>query len=157
MSALARVNCGTMAKTYQLGPALRAYNLLMKPLVRLGIGGKTTYLLTTTGRRTGRQRTTPVVLVENDGERWLVSPYGLVAWVHNVRAQPEVTLRHGRRAETLHVEEVDPVTAGPVLQRYVRNVRVTAPFFDAKGDEPVERFVEEAPRHPVFKLTATSP
>jgi len=146
-----------MAKTYQLGPARRAYNALMKPLVRLGIGGKSTYLLTTTGRRTGQQRTTPVVLVENDGDRWLVSPYGMVAWVHNARAQPEVTLRHGRRAETLNAEEVDPVTAGPVLQRYVRNVRVTAPYFDAKGDDPVEKFIEEAPRHPLFKLTATSP
>jgi len=98
-----------------------------------------------------------VVPVENDGERWLVSPYGMVAWVHNVRAQPVVTLRHGRRAETLHAEEVDPVIAGPVLQRYVRNVRVTAPYFDAKGDGPVEKFIEEAPRHPVFRLTATSP
>jgi len=98
-----------------------------------------------------------VILVENDGERWLVSPYGIVAWVHNVRAQPEVILRHGKRAETLHAEEVDPVTAGPVLQRYVHNVRVTAPFFDAKSDDPVEKFIEEAPRHPVFELTAASP
>jgi len=146
-----------MASTYRLGPARRTYNALMKPLVRLGVGGKSTYLLTTTGRRTGQPRTTPVVLVENDGDRWLVSPYGMVAWVHNVRAQPVVTLRHGRRTETLDAGEVDPVTAGPVLQRYVRNVRVTAPFFDAKGDDPVEKFIEEAPRHPVFKLTATSP
>jgi len=30
------------------------------------------------------------------------------------------------------------------------------PFFDAKRDDPVERFVEEAPRHPVFKLIAGS-
>ena len=56
-----------MAKTYQLGPIRRAVNVLMKPLVRLGIGGKSTYLLTTTGRRTGQQRTTPVILVE---KRW---------------------------------------------------------------------------------------
>ncbi len=96
-----------------------------------------------------------MILVEDDGERWLVSPYGMVAWVHNVRAQPEVSLRHGRREEMLHAEEVDPVTAGPVLQRYVRSARVTAPFFDAKGDGPVEKFIEEAPRHPVFKLTTT--
>jgi deazaflavin-dependent oxidoreductase (nitroreductase family) len=118
----------------------------MKPLIRLGIGGRSTYLLTTTGRRTGQQRTTPVILVEEDGQRWLVSPYGMVAWVHNVRAHPEM----------LHAEEADPVTAGPVLQSYVRNVRVTAQFFDAKGDDPVERFAEEARRHPVFKLTAAS-
>ncbi|MGA3220995.1 MAG: hypothetical protein ABSE77_18280 [Acidimicrobiales bacterium] len=54
----------------------------------------------------------------------------------------------------LHAEEVASEAAGPVLQRYVRNVRVTAPFFDAKGNDPVERFVEEALRHPVFKLVA---
>jgi len=34
-------------------------------------------------------------------------------------------------------------------------VRVTAPFFDAKADDPVETFIEEAARHPVFKLTST--
>ncbi len=146
-----------MAKTYHLGPARRAVNVLMEPLIRLGIGGRSTYLLTTAGRRTGQQRTTPVIVVENDGERWLVAPYGVVAWVYNVRAQPEVTLRHGRRVQTLRAEEVDPVEAGPVLQRYVRDVRVTAPFFDAKGSDPVEKFIEEAPRHPVFKLNSVLP
>jgi deazaflavin-dependent oxidoreductase (nitroreductase family) len=146
----------TMAKTYELGPARQAVNLFMKPLIRLGIGGRSTYLLTTTGRKSGQQRTTPVILVEKDGQRWLVSPYGMVAWVHNVRAHPEIALRHGRRTEMLHAEEADAVTAGPILQSCVRNVRVTVPFFDAKGDDPVEKFVEEAPRHPVFRLTAAS-
>ena len=145
-----------VAKTYQLGPTRRAVNAVMKPLVRLGIGGKSTYLLTTTGRRTGQQRTTPVIVIEDGGQRWLVSPYGMVAWVQNVRTQPEIALRHGGQSETLRAEEVAPATAGPILQRYVRNVRVTAPFFDAKGDDPVEKFIEEAPRHPVFKLTALS-
>ena len=97
-----------------------------------------------------------MILVENNGQRWLVSPYGMVAWVYNMRAQPQIALRHGGRSETLHAEEVDPATAGPVLQRYLRNARVTAPFFDAKGDDPVEKFIEEAPRHPVFKLTVVS-
>lgn len=143
-----------MAKPYRLGPARRMVNLVMTAMVRLGIGGKTTYLLTTTGRRTGQQRTTPVILVRTDGERWLVAPYGSVAWVYNVRAKPEVTLRHGKRAEMLRAEEVDSEIAGSVLQRYVRNVRVVAPFFDAAREDPVEKFVEEAFRHPVFKLTA---
>jgi len=47
--------------------------------------------------------------------------------------------------------------AGTVLQHYDHNVRVAAPFFDAKGDDPVDKFIEEAPSDPVFKLTATSP
>lgn len=53
-----------------------------------------------------------------------------------------------------HAQEVDAATAGPLLQRYVHDVQVTAPFFDAKADGPVEEFVDEAPHHPVFRLTA---
>ena len=145
-----------VAKPYRLGPVRRAVNVLVAGMVRLGIGGRSTYLLTTTGRKTGQERTTPVTLVETNAERWLVAPYGTVAWVHNVRAHPEVSLRRGRRTETLRAEEIGPESAGPVLQLYVRNVPVTAPHFDAKRDDPVERFAAEAPRHPVFKLVATS-
>lgn len=143
-----------MAKSYRLGPVRRGANVLMTSMVKLGIGGKATYLLTTTGRKTGAERTTPVILVENGADRWLVSPYGMVAWVHNVRARPEVTLRRGRKTETLRAEEVGPEEAGPVLQRYLKSAAVTAPFFDAKRNDPVATFVKEAPRHPVFKLIA---
>ncbi|MGD0321996.1 MAG: nitroreductase family deazaflavin-dependent oxidoreductase [Acidimicrobiales bacterium] len=143
-----------MAKRYRLGSVRRTVNVLVTAMLRLGIGGRSTYLLTTTGRKTGEKRMTPVILVETDAGRWLVSPYGTVGWVHNVRAQPEVSLRRGRRVETLRAEEVGSQTAGVVLQRYIRNVRVTVPFFDVKRDDPLERFVEEAPRHPVFKLVA---
>jgi hypothetical protein len=34
----------------------------------------------------------------------------------------------------------------------VRQVRITAPFFDARRTDPVEDFVAEADRHPVFRL-----
>jgi deazaflavin-dependent oxidoreductase (nitroreductase family) len=142
-----------MAKAYRLGPARKAVNVLVTSMLRLGVGGKSSYLLTTTGRRTGRARTTPVTLVEGDGERWLVSPYGEVGWVHNVRALPEVSLQRGRVTELLHAEEAGAQTAGPVLRRYVRQVRVTAPFFDARAEDPEQAFTAEALRHPVFRLT----
>jgi deazaflavin-dependent oxidoreductase (nitroreductase family) len=145
-----------VAKPYHLGPARRAVNGLVTPMLKLGIGGKSTYLLTTTGRRTGQPRTTPVILVENDADRWLVSPYGAVGWVHNLRAKPELALRRGNKTEALNAEEVAPELAGPVLQRYINSVAVTRPFFDATTDDPVERFVEEAPQHPVFRLVAAS-
>ncbi len=145
-----------VTKPYKLGPARRAVNMVMAPMVRLGIGGKSCYLLTTTGRKTGQKRTTPVTLVEIGAERWLVSPYGNVSWVHNVRALPEVSLRQGSRTEKMHAQEVGPEAAGPVLQSYVRKVPVTAPFFGAKRDDPVASFVQEAPKHPVFKLIAAS-
>jgi len=49
--------------------------------------------------------------------------------------------------------EVDAEIAGPVLQRYVREVKVTAAYFDADAVDPVTQFVNEASRHPVFRLT----
>jgi deazaflavin-dependent oxidoreductase (nitroreductase family) len=142
-----------MARTYQLGPARRTVNTLVTAMLKLGIGAKSSYLLTTTGRKTGQPRTTPVILVETDGQRWLVSPYGQVSWVHNVRATPEVTLRRGRTTEILHADQATPDVAGPILKRYLRQARVTAPFFDATTDDPPQSFTAEADRHPVFKLT----
>ena len=142
-----------MARTYRLGPARRAVNVVVTAMLRIGVGATSAYLLTTTGRTTGRPRTTPVVLVETDGRRWLVSPYGDVSWVHNVRSRPEVSLRRGRTTQVLHAEEADADTAGPILQRYVRKERITAPFFDAGPDDPAAAFVAEASRHPVFELS----
>jgi deazaflavin-dependent oxidoreductase (nitroreductase family) len=141
-----------MARSYRLGPARRAVNTVMTAMLRAGVGGKSAYLLTTTGRKSGLQRTTPVLLVETGDGRWLVTPYGVVGWVHNVRSRPEVVLRRGKRTERLRAEEIDSQTAGPVLRQYVRNARVTAPFFDARPGDPVEKFVAEAHLHQVFRL-----
>ena len=142
-----------MSRTYRLGPARRAINVLMASMLQVGIGPKSSYLLTTMGRKTGQPRTTPVILVEAGGQRWLVSPYGQVGWVHNVREAPEVSLRRGRTTQVLYAREVGADMAGAVLKNYVRQVRVTAPFFDAKADDPTPRFIAEANRHPVFELT----
>ncbi len=143
----------SMANPYRLGPMRRGINIVMTTMIRIGVGAPSSYLLTTTGRKTGSPRTTPVTLVEGDGDQWLVAPYGPVGWVHNVRSTPEVSLRRGRKTQVRKAIEVDADTAGPVLRRYVGDVQVTAPFFDAKASDPVERFVEEATRHPVFRLT----
>jgi deazaflavin-dependent oxidoreductase (nitroreductase family) len=132
----------------------RTVNAVVTPLVKLGVTPRNTVLLTTMGRKSGRPRTTPVTLVDLDGERWLVSSYGEVGWVHNVRASPHVVLRWGKRAESFRAEPVDAARAGRVLKVYVRRVPVTAPYFDAKRGDPVEAFVAEAGRHPVFRLVA---
>jgi deazaflavin-dependent oxidoreductase (nitroreductase family) len=111
------------------------------------------YMLTTKGRKTGRWRTTPVTLVERDGRRWLVAPYGPVSWVHNARAAGRVSVsRRGHRLEYT-VREVSAAEAGPILKDYVQLARPTRPYFDAEPEAPVERFVAEAGRHPVFELT----
>jgi deazaflavin-dependent oxidoreductase (nitroreductase family) len=111
-----------------------------------------TYLLTTQGRKTGRPVTHPVTIVEEDGRRWLVAPYGPVSWVHNARAAGRVSI--GRRGDwnDYGVREVPAAEAGPVLKRYVGIARPTRPYFEADKDAPVEEFVAEADAHPVFEL-----
>lgn len=129
----------------------RAGNALVSALARVGVGPM--HLLTTTGRRTGRSHTIPVVPVDHDGKRWLVAPYGPVAWVHNARASGRVSLRYGRTKRPYAIREVTAEEAGPVLKRYVAVATKTRRHFRAKPDAPVEAFVAEADRHPVFELT----
>ncbi len=124
----------------------------MSPVVRRGFAGRHTYILTVRGRKTGKAYSTPVILVE-DGERWLVAPYGEVGWVRNARATGEVEISRAGRSETLCIEEVAPGQAAPVLKQYLKSVSVVRPFFDVTPDSPLEEFATEASRHPVFRLS----
>ena len=130
----------------------RALNVVIRPLARLGLTGPRTYLLTVPGRKSGRLWSTPVSIVEDGHERWLVAPYGDRNWVRNARASGSVELRRGRRREQLTVEELTPQDAVPVLRRYYELGRVTRPFFDVTLDSPPDAWLAEAPRHPVFRL-----
>ena len=137
---------------YRLGFGRRAANALVSVLLRLGLGPARTYLLTVAGRRSGAPRTTPVTLVEEGGRRWLVAPYGEVAWVRNLRAAGKATLARGGRTEAIVVREVNAEDAAPVLKLYVTRVPITRPYFDAKPESDLDAFRAEAPRHPVFAI-----
>src|SRR6266436_4432602 len=103
-----------MAARYRLGLGRRAVNRIIRALLRLGLGPAGTYLLTVAGQRSGAPRSTPVTLVEDGGRRWLVSPYGEVAWVRNLRAARRATLSRGGRTETITVSEIGVDDSGPV-------------------------------------------
>ena len=121
-------------------------------LARVGIGPF--WLLTTRGRKTGRSYTTPVTLVEQDGRSWLAgSLRGNVSWVRNARTAGRVSLRRGRGKSDYAIREVQPDEAAPILKAYVGIASATRPYFQADKDAPVEEFIAEAHRHPVFALT----
>ena len=141
-----------MVKPYRLSPARRLLNLLVRPLARLGLAGPRTHLLTVAGRRTGRLWSTPVSLIDLDGERYAVAPYGERNWVKNARAAGWVELRRGRARERLAVVELDGEQAVPILREYYRRSRVTHSFFDVGLASSAEDWLEEAPRHPAFRL-----
>jgi deazaflavin-dependent oxidoreductase (nitroreductase family) len=145
-----------MAWRYRLGAWRRAVNWLVWGLLRVGLAPRRTYLLTVSGRRSGRPYSTPVTLVHRDGERWLVAPYGEVAWVRNARAAGRVSLSRGGKVETVGIEELGPKDAAPILKQYLTDVPITRPFFDVTANADLEAFAAEAPRHPVFRIVGST-
>jgi deazaflavin-dependent oxidoreductase (nitroreductase family) len=132
----------------------RVGDAVMAGLIRLGAVPHC-FLLTTRGRITGKARTNPVTIVEHGERRWLVAPYGTVSWVHNARAAGRVRLSRGRTTGDFLVRETTPAEAGPILKEYLAITRPPRAFFAAAPGAPVEAFVAEAARHPVFELTPT--
>ncbi len=145
-----------MAKTYHVNSIVRFVNRLSGALIERGMGPKHRYLLTVRGRKTGKAYSAPVTLVERDGKRYLVAPYGEMNWVRNARAAGRVTLTRGKRSETLAISQVSPEESAPVLKAYLVLEPITRPYFDVKPDSPLDEFISEAPRHPVFVLLSTS-
>jgi deazaflavin-dependent oxidoreductase (nitroreductase family) len=142
-----------VAKTYRIGTGTRIINWTFRRLTELGMGASYRHILTVPGRKTGQLRSTPVDVIERGGRRWLVAGYGPANWVANARAAGEVTLRRGGRAEKFAVEDAGPADAIPVLRQYMRQVRVTRGYFDARPDSPDEAIAAELPRHPVLRLS----
>jgi len=139
-------------KRFTANRAQRAGNALVAVLTRWALVPHT-YMMTTVGRKTGTPRKTPVTLVEEGTEKWLVAPYGPVSWVLNARAAGRVTLRRGKHAGAYGVREIPAAEAGPVLKKYVAIAGATRSYFKATKDSPVAEFVAEAAVHPVFELT----
>jgi deazaflavin-dependent oxidoreductase (nitroreductase family) len=146
---------GAMAGSHRLGRTRRLINAVVRPLVRVGLAGRNTYLLTVMGRKSGRRYSTPVTLVVDGPQRWLVAPYGERNWVKNARAAGWVELQRAGKTERVQVVEAGAAEAGPVLRRYMRAYPVTRGFFDVKVDAPLAAFIAEAHRHPVFRLSST--
>jgi deazaflavin-dependent oxidoreductase (nitroreductase family) len=143
-----------MAKAYRLGAFGRFGNLATAGMIKAGLGPAGLHLLTVRGRTTGLPRTTPVNLIDFDGRRWLVAPYGNVGWVRNARTAGRVELRRGRTVQHATVREAAPGEAAPVLRTYLRRLKlVVGPYFDVGPDDPDAAFAAEAPRHPVFLIT----
>jgi deazaflavin-dependent oxidoreductase (nitroreductase family) len=141
-----------MAKKYQVNARVRFVNRMMERMIRWNIAPPRTYLMTVRGRKTGNPYTLPVTLVEQDGKRWLVSPYGEVNWVKNARVAEEISLFRNGKTETLKLQELGPEESAPILKEYIELEGIVRPYFDSQPDYPLEAFAAEAERHPVFLL-----
>mgnify|MGYP000940185195 CR=1 FL=1 len=107
--------------------------------MRFGISG--TEVLTVTRRRSRTPQRLPVISVQHDGGRYLVSPRGDTDWVRNLRATPRCTLGRRGRELPFEVTEVPVERRAPIIAAY-RAVagRAVKSFFERMpdpGDHPV--------------------
>jgi deazaflavin-dependent oxidoreductase (nitroreductase family) len=140
-------------------PPLFVYagNVLTTTLLRagvklVGLGGYPTYLLTVRGRKSGQPRTVPIVTIEQNGKRYLTSPYGIVDWVRNLRAAGEATLTRGRRAEMVNARELPPKEAALVLREDIKGGNPFGRYFGVTVESSLEDFERATVLHPVFLL-----
>ena len=115
-------------------------------------------LLTVKGRNTGKARRNPVGLFEHNGHRYLFSTFGDVNWVRNIRAARTVQVKKGLNTRTVVPVELSLNDAAVVLKETITPAflglggKVFGSHFSLKPEDPMEKFVEEAKRHPVFEL-----
>ncbi len=101
--------------------------------------------LTLTARSSGRPQEIPVITVDVDGIRYLVSTRGESEWVRNVRANPTVTLATKMGTARFTATEVPVSQRDPVLTAYRAKAGKTVDGYFAKLPDPAD--------HPVFSLT----
>ncbi len=78
---------------------------------------------------------------------------GRPSWAANVRAVGELTLSRGSHMTAYTAVEASTAAAVPVLRKYMQQIRVTRPYFNASPDSDDAAIAAELPRHPVFQLT----
>jgi hypothetical protein len=126
-----------------LKPPWFTAKIFNKIAMATGISGSET--LTVTKRGSKQPQQIPVLTVDVDGTKYLVSTRGESQWVKNVRADPNVTLAT-KAGTTKYVANEMPVQKRqPILDAYkVRAGKVVEGYFE-KLPDPAD--------HPVFSLT----
>jgi len=127
-------------------PPLFARRVFNPIAMRFAISNSKT--LTVRGRLSGQEHRVPVIPVELQGSRYLVSPRGEADWVRNLRAAGgRGELRTGRGdVEQFQATEVPAADRGPVLAAYQEAAgRAVASHFKALPD-PAD--------HPVFHIAS---
>lgn len=126
-----------------LKPPWFTVKVFNKIAMATGISG--TESLTVTARTSAALQTIPVITVEVDGTRYLVSTRGESQWVKNIRVNPVVTLATKSGATAYRAGEVPVAQRDPILQSYRAKAGKTVDGYFAKLPDPAD--------HPVFSLT----
>jgi type V secretory pathway adhesin AidA len=140
-----------MAKAYKLGMKRKLENSVTRAMAKRGKGSVSE--LGVVGRSSGRHHIVIVSPSTIDGSTYVVAPYGAVNWVHNVRANPNVTLSRDGITTRYRAIEVGGEEAGRVLSRYyAKNKKHVARYMDIPGEGTIMDYAAAAEQYPVFRL-----
>ncbi len=146
-------------KPFKMSRAMYTGTAMLRFMLNIGLPVGPLQLLTHRGRKSGMIYTTPVVLVQQDGTRWLVAAFGEVNWVKNIRASGLAQLGGGRRAETVEFVELETSEAAPILKQFLKSygfVPFIPPYFDVTPKSSLVEFEREAIHHPVFRVVPSN-
>ena len=85
-------------------------------------------LVTITGRKSGRPRTTAIAVIEVSGRRWVWAPWGDVNWVRNLRAAGHATITMRHRHEEVIATELDPAERVGFFRDVLAPIARSIPF-----------------------------
>lgn len=139
-----------MVTKFKMTKGRRRVNAVTMWLARRGLGQQV--VLTTRGRKSGQPHTVPISPLDIKGVGYVVSPYGEVDWVKNVRANPKVNLRQGKKSRDVTLAEVPPARGGDLLFRYWTEQKITRPYFDVPPAPSKADFDSDASAHPIFEI-----
>ncbi len=131
----------------------RVLNRLWSLVGDSGLGRERLVVLEVRGRSTGRVLSSPLIVADHEGERFLVAMLGERAqWVANVRAAGgRAVLRHGRR-EPVRLVEVRERDRPPILRRHLQVAPAARSFMPVDRGAPLAEFEQVAGEFPVFRV-----
>lgn len=112
--------------------------------MRFGIGGSEKLMVP--GRKTGELRHVPVIPVEHEGARYIVSTRGESDWVRNMRAAGGGELHTGSGSTSFSATEVPVEQRAPVIEVYRARIGKEADRYWSKLPDDKD--------HPVFRIEA---
>lgn len=130
------------------------FNPMVAFATRMGLSVRGSRILAVRGRKSGEWRTTPVNLLNFEGQRYLVAPRGDTQWSRNLRAAGGGELRLGSKREEFRAEELPDEVKLNVIRAYLKLWKMeTGKFFGGvtheSSDEDIRRI---APDHPAFRI-----
>ena len=136
---------------------LKPANKVFIRMSRLGLsfGGESPVVLTVKGRKSGRDRSTPVTPMTVDGHEFVVAGFPGADWVANARAAGQATAARGRHVQKVRLVELSPDDARPILRAFPTEVPTGVGFMKRAGlitDGRPEEFEALAGRCAVLRL-----